>query len=169
MDGESTSGPRVGIYFSDFFEVDSSILEAYGAFNVSLVNDLPLFIDPFLLFDSESAKYRALHEGIIRYVRFLRDESADSLLSESSVRQWFYFKEVKQNWLGFSKKGNGGNGLGREFANSLHSNLHLVFRDFGNESITQSSHLEKVCLFADGVGRDHLSDFTTNLIKESLF
>ena len=37
------------IYFSDFFQVSPDILEKYGAFNVSLINDLPLFIDPFLL------------------------------------------------------------------------------------------------------------------------
>jgi hypothetical protein len=30
---------------------------------------------------------------------------------------------------------------------------------------TQSSHLEKLCLIRDGVGKDCISDFTTNLIK----
>ena len=43
---------------------------------MSLVNDLPLFIDPFLLFNSEKPEYRALHDEIIRYLRFLRDEAA---------------------------------------------------------------------------------------------
>ncbi len=32
------------IYFSDFFDVSTEALEEYGAFNVSLINDLPLFI-----------------------------------------------------------------------------------------------------------------------------
>ncbi len=41
------------IYFSDFFEVLPALLEEYGAFNISLLNDLPLFIDPFLLFNSD--------------------------------------------------------------------------------------------------------------------
>src|SRR5699024_3626982 len=36
------------------------------------------------------------------------------------------------------------------------------------EIITQSSHLEKVGLFEIGVGKDSISDFTTNLIKEYL-
>jgi hypothetical protein len=34
------------IYFSDFFGVDPEILGRYGAFNISLASDLPLFIDP---------------------------------------------------------------------------------------------------------------------------
>ncbi len=40
------------VYFSDIFNVDESILEEYGAMNISLINDLPLFIDPFLLYAS---------------------------------------------------------------------------------------------------------------------
>ena len=41
------------------------MLYDYGAFNVSLINDLPLFVDPFLLFNSTKAEYRALHEDVI--------------------------------------------------------------------------------------------------------
>lgn len=37
------------IYFSDFFDVDEDIIESYGAVNISLINDMPLFVDPFLL------------------------------------------------------------------------------------------------------------------------
>jgi len=41
-------------FFSDHFGIDSAVLAKYGAFNVSLITDLPLFIDPFLLFNSKS-------------------------------------------------------------------------------------------------------------------
>ncbi|WP_394537251.1 hypothetical protein PRJ39_13750 [Lysobacter enzymogenes] len=159
---------KVGIYFTDFFDIDRAALETYGAFNVSLVNDLPLFIDPFLLFDSSKPEYQALHTEIIEYLKFLRDIAATGNLNKAHVDQWFRFPEVKQNWLGFSRSGNKGNGLGQRFANTLHRNLHLVFNNFGAESITKSSHLEKLCLLSDGVGRDHLSDFVTNLIKRFL-
>ncbi|HEY3489802.1 MAG TPA: hypothetical protein VGK27_06750 [Candidatus Deferrimicrobiaceae bacterium] len=153
------------IYFTDYFEVSSKVLEKYGAFNISLINDLPLFIDPFLLFDSKDAKYNLLHEEIIKYVKFLRDISADGSIDKGLLGSWFRFPEVSQNWLGFSKQGNRGSGLGKDFAASLHRNLSRVFNEFGKETITRGSHLEKLCLIADGVGRDHLSDFTTNLIK----
>lgn len=156
------------IYFTEYFDVSEDRLEAYGAFNISLINDLPLFIDPFLLFDSEGAHYNALHDEIIRYVKFLRDVSGETSISKGLVDHWFRFPEVSQNWLGFSRKGNKGSGLGADFATVLHRNLHRVFRDFGSESITRGSHLEKLCLLGGGVGRDHLSDFTTNLIKSHL-
>lgn len=156
------------IYFTDFFEVAPEVLEGYGALNISLINDLPLFIDPFLLFDSEDPEYQRLHEEIIRYVKFLRGVSSDTSISKGLLDSWFGFPEVSQNWLGFSKTGNKGSGLGKQFAGALHRNLHQVFKEFGSETITRGSHLEKLCLLADGVGRDHLSDFTTNLIKQYL-
>lgn len=155
----------VPIYFSDVFEVDEQVVDDYGAFNVALVNDLPLFVDPFLLFDSEGGKYKKLHDGIIEYLVFLKERALEGELSAGDTNQWLLFKEVKQNWLGFSQAGNGGTGLGPNFARSLATNLRTVFKDFGHESSTASSHLEKLGLLSNGVGRDHLSDFTTNLIK----
>lgn len=156
------------IYFTDIFGVKPAILEKVGAFNVSLVNDLPLFVDPFLLFNSKKAEYRSLHDEIIRYLRFLRDRSIEGDIDDGLLEAWFTFREVKQNWLGFSRVGNRGSGLGPDFARSLHRNLHTVFRSFGDETVTRGSHLEKLCLIKDGVGRDKISDFTTTLIKDYL-
>lgn len=156
------------VYFSDSFGIAPELLQEYGAFNVSLINDLPLFIDPFLLFTSEKEEYRKLHEQMIAYLRFLRDQSVQGNVDEGLLRSWYMFPEVKQLWLGFSLKGNSGSGLGIDFARALHSNLNVIFKNFGNENITHGSHLEKVCLVRDGVGRDNISDFTANLIKEYL-
>ena len=155
----------MNIYFSDFFGVDPVILEKYGAFDISLINDLPLFIDPFLLFNSKKKRYRKLHDEIIDYVRFLRDMAASDQIDVGLLRHWFFFPEIKQSWFGYSKIGNSGSGLGKKFATALHRNLNSIFQNFGDEEITQSSHLEKLCLIKDGVGRDNISDFTTNLIK----
>ena len=52
-----------------------------------------------------------------------------------------------------------------DFARALNDNLHNLFRDFGNEKVTKGSHLEKLVLIRARVGRDNISDFTTNLIK----
>lgn len=67
----------------------------HGAFNISLINDLPLFIDPFLLFNSGDATYQQLHEGIITYLKFLRDQSARGALPEGQLKAWFMFPEVR--------------------------------------------------------------------------
>ncbi len=155
-------------FFSDYFGVDEEAIEDFGALNISLINDLPLFIDPFLLFNSENKEFNDLHDQIIAYLVFLRDRASRAKVDEGLLRSWYCFSEVKQNWLGFSISGNSGSGLGLDFARALCNNLDKIFKNFGSETITEASHLEKVCLIANGVGRDNISDFTTNLILDYL-
>jgi len=156
-----------GVFFSDRFNVHPDVLAEYGAFDISVVSDLPVFIDPFLLFNSDLPEHVALHGQILEYLRFLRDQ-ADQQLPSGLIKSWYTFSEVKQNWLGFTVGGNAGHGLGLAFANSLHSALGDILSNFGSETITTSSHLEKLALIRPGVGRDTISDFTTNLIKHFL-
>lgn len=155
-------------FFSDSFHVSEELLNDYGAFNISIVNDLPLFIDPFLLFHSDIQEYQNLHTNIITYLKFIRDKASEGLASDGQLKSWYCFKEVKQNWFGYSKTGNGGTGLGIKFARALHSNLGKLLDNVGKEKISRGTHLEKVCLISNGVGHDHISDFATNLIKDYL-
>lgn len=74
------------VYFSDIFNVDESILESYGAMNISLLNDIPLFIDPFLLYASEKPEYRQLHENILDYLSFLRDKASGFIDAETKCK-----------------------------------------------------------------------------------
>lgn len=155
-------------FFNEYFGVTADQVDEYGAFNVSIINDLPLFIDPFLLFNSNKLEYRLLHDEILKYIVFLRDAVAEGRVTDDLMKAWFYFPEIKQNWLGFSRKGNSGSGLGKDFAESLKGNLKTIFKDFGRETITSGSHIEKVCLVGKGIGRDMISDFTTNLVRHFL-
>lgn len=161
----ASTGPT--LYFTDHFGVVPDILESYGAFDISVVSDLPLFIDPFLLFNSKKPEYQALHRHIVRYLRFLRDKSGPDL-DPGLLTAWYRFKEVKQNWLGFTMFGNDGAGLGTKFAVSLNDSLGNILANLGDETVTRGTHLEKLLLIRGGVGRDSISDFTTNLIKDYL-
>lgn len=153
-------------FFSEFFEIPEDTLEDHGAFNISLLSDLPLFIDPFLLFTSKKPEYIKLHKQIIKYLVFLRDKAVEDELNNGLIDAWYKFPEVKQNWLGYSKTTNKGSGLGIKFANALTLNLQ-AFHKFGHKRISRN-HFEKLCLFNSGVGKDNISDFTTNLIKDFL-
>ena len=52
------------LQFSNYFNVDSKILEDEGFVNISLLCDMPLFVDPFLIFSSDKEEYKILHEKI---------------------------------------------------------------------------------------------------------
>lgn len=158
---------RSNIYFSEYYEIDHELLEKNGFLDVSLICDNPAFVDPFLIF--ANPKYRDLHNFIISYLEFLRDDALENkFLARGQFEHYYKFSEVKQVWLGYSIEGNSGLGLGRNFADSLFESLHNIFKNFGEEKITESAHIEKLCLLEDGVGVDKISDFTINLIKSYL-
>jgi hypothetical protein len=152
------------LFFSDYFDLKRDVVESYGAVDVSLISDIPLFIDPFLIFHSEKSEYKKLHSQIIDYLFFLKSKAGDDL-GVGELTAWFKFSEVRQNWLGYSSENNEGRGLWLDFARKLNRNLGDILPGFGQEKITASPHLEKLCLIEKGVGRDGISDFTTNLIK----
>lgn len=156
------------IYFTDNFDISEETLEAYGAFNISLINDLPLFIDPFLLYGSKKEEYLNLHNSMLTYLTFLKSKSEQGQITDAEIKSWYKFAEVKQNWLGFSINGNEGNGLGLTFGRAMSNNMNIVYSDLNQETITLSSHIEKVGLFQLGVGKDNISDFSCNLIKSYL-
>lgn len=89
------------IYFTDFFDVSPVALEEYGAFDVSLIGDLPLFVDPFLLFNSENPTYQALHGEIIRYMRFLKDVTLSERLTEPLVSSATCWRSKRQRLFFF--------------------------------------------------------------------
>lgn len=156
----------IKVYFSDYFNVEEDVIESYGAVNISLINDLPLFIDPFLLFNSDEPEFQQIHQEMIRYLLFLQAQSEKCpSLTPGMMRVWFSFSEVKQTWLGFSLSGNSGCGMGNDFANGLYTGLNSIFKDFGKQTVTKGHHMEKLCLISPRVGRDKISDFTTNFAK----
>lgn len=155
----------VQLLFSEYFGIDSSVMDDYGALNICIDSDLPLFIDPFLLFASERKEYRKLHKEIVGHLIDLKDIAIKNPNPDIAL---FQFPEIKQNWLGVCKWGNNGRGLGPKFAKDVIKAFHGFYSNFGNEKETASSHIEKLTLVGDGIGKDFISDFTTNLMLEYL-
>lgn len=149
------------MFFSEYFHVDSNLISEYGAVDISLVCDIPLFVDPMLIFNSDKAEYKQLHEQIIRYFHFLYKKSQQGL-TPAEISAWFNFSEVPNNWLGYSLAGNKGLALGKKYAQFLYKNIGFALDTHG---ISQSPHIEKVMLLYEGSGKDKISDLTVNLIK----
>jgi len=155
----------IKLLFSEYFEIDGGVLDAYGALNICIDADLPLFIDPFLLFSSEKPEYIELHAQVVNHLIQLKKLAVSD---QNSDIRLFQFPEVKQNWLGLCKWGNNGRGLGKKFASDLIKAFNGFYSNFGNEQVTSSSHIEKLTLVGAGVGRDFISDFTANIMLEYL-
>ena len=152
------------MFFSEHFDVDVALLREYGAVDISLVCDIPLFIDPMLIFNSTKAEYVLLHQKIIKYFHFLATKASCGL-QKNEIKAWFKFSEVKNNWLGYSLAGNGGLALGDDYAQFLYNNIGFAI---STDNISRSPHIEKIMLLYKGSGKDKISDLTVNLIKEFL-
>ena len=147
--------------FSEYFDVKLEDIQKYGAIDISLVADMPMFIDPILIFNSNKKEYKQLHEDIIKYMYFL-SKKAKNKLNDKEIKTWFTFKEVCNNWLGFSMSGNKGQALDVGFGKILYENISFVLN---NNNISDGIHSEKIMLLYPGNGKDKISDMTVNLIK----
>ncbi len=155
-------------HFSDVFDVDPLVLDKYGALNIYLCVDMRLFIDPFLLYCSKKKQYQALHNEIIEYLQFLQQKARSGKLSRRNLKEYYSFREIKQNWLGYTLGGNNGRGLGIGFANELNGKLSKPRIHLGHPIISKGMHFEKYCLSCRGVDADKTSDFTVHLILNFL-
>ena len=78
------------IYFSDFFDVDEDIIESYGAVNISLINDMPLFA-----MKSPPVEGAAKHPAALRCAEGLEKAVCQTEMaggSGSQPRAWSRFK-----------------------------------------------------------------------------
>lgn len=155
-----------GLKFSELFEVEKETLEEEGFVDISLLCDLPLFIDPFLIFGSQKEEYQTLNNEINKYLLFLKNKAINYDLTTGLLKSWFTFSEVSNNWLGYCKFGNKGSGLGPKFAKNLYFNLKNKLNNFGSSDILKVDHIEKLCLIDDNIGSDNISDFVVNIIKK---
>ncbi len=148
--------------FSDYFNVTKEELDKYGAVNISLLSDAPLFIDPLLVYFNDNAEIREQYQKITKYLLFLK-EMAINPISEEEKRVYFQFKEIKNNWLGVCETGNRGLALGKKFANALSERINFVC---DTNNVSCDIHVEKMYLVDPGVGKDKISDWTTNILIE---
>jgi len=152
------------MFFTEWFQIDAELLKACGAIDISLVCDIPLFVDPMLIFNSDKPEYKLLHDEIIRYFHFLYAK-ARLRLRPNEIKAWFSFNEVPNNWLGYSLVGNKGLALGEAYSEFLYNNIDLAINTNG---ISCGQHIEKIMLLYEGSGKDKISDLTVNLIKRFL-
>lgn len=148
--------------FSKIFNVEKDIVKQYGAVDISLLSDTPLFIDPMLIMYNDDEEIRNQYQNLVKYLLFLKNKAKSDLCNDE-INYYFSFKEIKNNWLGMSLSGNQGLALGIQFASELYKYIQEVCE---THSITNQIHVEKMFLLNKGVGRDKISDWTTNILLE---
>ena len=124
--------------------------------------DLPLGIDPFLLFKSRDSEYRQLHTLLIATfnagVAAIREGDTDE------AHRLFDFPEVSAIGLGYTQGGKRGSGVGSYLAGLIIDTLEA------SPALQQRGvrHVEEMQLLSAGIGPDRVSDITANVLKRFL-
>lgn len=121
--------------------------------------DIPLGIDPFLLFKSRDPALRALHEILIN--AYNAGIEAVRRGDHHEARRRFDFPEVAEIGLGYTKAGKRGSGVG-----TLLTGLTLDTLANAPALLERGvRHIEEMQLLSAGIGPDRVSDITANLLK----
>lgn len=127
-----------------------------------LDEDIPLYVDPFLLWKSPSQQDQALHTSLINafnHLNFLvqkgkADQARNSLILAS---------ECREVGLGLSKNRRGLR-IGHNKADEILS-LFQTIPEYGKYGFV---HFEEIQLYVDDIAKDRISDICCNFVKSFL-
>lgn len=124
--------------------------------------DLPLGIDPFLLFKSRDREYALLHKLVLD--AFNAGINALRRGENAKASRIFDFPEVPEIGFGYTKSGKRGSGVGT-FLSGL-----IIETIAGSPGLQERGvkHVEEMQLRSAGIGPDRISDVTANILKRFL-
>lgn len=153
---KSIVNPRLVDYFGlDFSqdEVDFAIPH--------LREDIPLYLDPFLLWSSEDQHYQELHKRLIGFfddIRLLvsqgRNADAHALLRRCT--------EPREMGLGYSLGSKRGSAIGPQLIGNIIQAYNTV-PQIADENV---NHIEELQLIIPGIAEDRISDITASVLKD---
>lgn len=127
-----------------------------------LDEDIPLCVDPFLLWKSPSLQDNALYSIIIssfNHVGFL----ANSGKTDEAVEILTRASECDEVGLGFS-----GTRRGSRIGKATAERVLSLFRDIPQVRESGFTHFEEIQLYVDQIAKDRVSDIACNFLKSFL-
>lgn len=127
-----------------------------------LDEDIPLYLDPFLLWRSPSHQDQALHTALVNsfnHQNWLLQKGRDT----EALQNLIIASECDE--VGFGVSGTRkGKRIGRKTAQEI-LELFRTVPEYGRGGFT---HFEEIQLFVDGISRDRVSDIACNFLKSFL-
>lgn len=127
-----------------------------------LDEDIPLCVDPFLLWKSPSQQEHSLYMGVsnsFNHLGFLANNGKDQEAMETLTRA----SECDEVGLGFS-----GTRRGNRIGEGTAQRILSLFRDIPQVKASGFTHFEEIQLYVDQIGKDRISDIACNFLKSHL-
>lgn len=148
--------PRINDFYGKTFtqeEVDFAI--------PFLDEDLPLYIDPFLMWKSPSQQDNSLHLALVNSFNYLGNQFKKG--NQEMVSLLINASECNEIGLGNSKTRQG-----KRIGEKTATEILTLYKDIPQVSSSGFTHFEEIQLFVDNVAQDRISDISANLIKSFL-
>ena len=127
-----------------------------------LDEDIPLYVDPFLLWKSPSQQDQALHTAVTNSFNHLNYLHKKGRTAEA-IRTLIALSECNEVGLGESKKRRG-----VRIGDIQASNILRLFDEIEEYSRFGFTHFETIQLYVAGISKDRISDFTCSYLKSFL-
>jgi len=127
-----------------------------------LDEDIPLYVDPFLLWKSPSQQDRALHLSLVNSINHL-GYLAKKGDRQGAAQDLILASECDEVGLGVSRTREGkriGKSQAEEILNLFHHVPEYDKRGF--------QHFEEIQFYVDGISKDRIGDFSCSLLKSFL-
>ncbi len=124
--------------------------------------DIPLYLDPFLLWRSPSQQDQSLHSGLVNAFNHL-GYLAKQGNQEQAIKDLVVASECDEIGLGSAAK-RVGKRIGRAKADEI-IRLFDLAPEYQNRGF---KHFEEIQLFIDGVSKDRISDIACSFLKSFL-
>ncbi len=144
--------------FIDHYEVLKSQAELDFAVPF-LDEDIPLYLDPFLLWKSPSQQDQSMHTTIIDAFNALGRMSINGNKQEA-IKRLCALSECDEAGLGTS-----GARTGKRIGLNKAEEVLSLFERVPRFSKFECNHIEETQLVIDGISKDRISDISANLIK----
>ena len=149
--------PRLNDYY------DLPFTQEQVSFAIPLLDsDIPLYVDPFLLWRSPSQQDQALHTAMISAINHIgrlyanRDEA-------KAIELLIGLSECPEVGLGTAR-----NRQGKRIGKDLACDVLALFKDVPQIERGGLQHLEAIQLLVDQIGKDRISDLACGLLKSFL-
>ena len=127
-----------------------------------LDEDLPLCVDPFLLWRSPSMQDNSLHTAVVNSFNYL-GHSFSKGQEQSALTTLVDASECDEVGLG-----NSATRSGKRFGLKTAKEILSLYRDIPQITKSGFVHFEEIQLFVDNVAKDRISDITCNFLKSFL-
>lgn len=148
--------------FSRYFNINKTQAEL-DFVDIDLDLDTPLYIDPYALTTRDDEWSLQCHQLVVSYFQTILLAIKNNDLAKGT-RLLSHLGEPEETKLGVSQSGNKGRGIGAHQAGEM-------FKALRSSKAAQSGLLEDLsdfALFVPLIGRDKISDMTTNIIRGAL-